>query len=155
MRAWLGVLLVGCSSFQPMPPDDIAEFPDARPDTTLPPEASTFDVADETKFNGGGEFLCDNDCICDGTSNYCLVMWGGLGSKAPIVDAGADDADADADTSDGGPTTCDPEASACTQIPIACLPKPTCDCLVKQHPSCTCTVDPSGNGLVITCELPP
>jgi len=148
MRGWLGVLLVGCSSVQPSPPDDIAFIPDSGLDSTLPKEASTFDVVDEdaTKFNGGGPFLCDDECICDGTLNYCRVVSGGL---APIVDAGDDGGD-------GGPTTCDPEASACMQIPIGCLPKPTCDCVMKEYqPPCTCAVDPSGNGLVVTCVLPP
>lgn len=148
MRVWLGVLLVGCSSVAPFPPsDDIAEFPDVRPDTTLPPfEASTFDVVDPdaTTFNGGGPFTCV-DCTCDGTLSYCLEISAG---KAPIVDAGADDADA-------GAGICDPEASACTRIPVECLPKPTCDCVMKQYNApCTCDVDPSGNGLVISCVYP-
>jgi hypothetical protein len=150
MRPWLAVFLVACGlSPQPFPSDDIAETPDARPDTTLPPEASTFDVSnneDATKFNGGGPFTC-GDCTCDGTLNYCVEVSGG---KAPILDAGADDASADA-----GLGSCDPEASACTQIPIDCLPKPTCDCVMQQYkPPCTCDVDPSGNGLVITCDYP-
>jgi hypothetical protein len=147
MRAWLGVLLAGCSSITPFPSDDIAQFDAGRFDSTVPFDAGTFDVVDEdaTKFNGGGPFTCSG-CICDGTLNYCLFSSAG---QAPLVDAGVDDADADA-----GSNTCDPEASACIQIPTSCLPKPTCDCVLQAYTGCTCGVDPSGNGLVISCVYP-
>ena len=150
MRAWLGVLLVGCSSVTPFPSDDIANF-DGGPtfDSTIPKEASTFDVVDEDAkpFNGGGPFTC-HDCTCDGTLNYCLYATGG---HMPIADGGADDA-----ASDAAPA-CDPDASACMPIPIECLPKPTCAC-VMQYVTCPlggCSIDPTGNGIVFTCEYPP
>ncbi len=149
MRAWLAVFLVACGlSPQPFPSDDIAQFDAGGFDSTVPKEGgfgdATADV-DATPFNGGGPFTCI-DCTCDGTLNYCVEISGG---KAPILDAGADA------STDAGLGSCDPEASACTQIPIDCLPKPTCDCVMQQYkPPCTCDVDPSGNGLVITCVYP-
>jgi hypothetical protein len=152
MRGWLGVLtLVGCSSVTPFPSDDIATPFDGGPrfDATIPPDAP-FDGpgADATKFNGGGPFDCLG-CICDGTLNYCVFSSAG---NAPIVDAGDAGTDADA-SSDGGLEACG-ETSTCTQIPIECLPKPTCDCVMQKYTGCTCDVDPSGNGLVITCVYP-
>jgi hypothetical protein len=148
MRAWLALLLVpiSCSSSIPFPPsDDIAEpFDGNVPDHTLPTEGGT-DAGPDVIFNGGGPFLCI-DCTCDGTSNVCEVISGG---KAPFdLDAG--------DAGEGG-GMCDPDAGQtyCAAIPIECLPKPTCAC-VAQHfnPACTCDVDPSGNGLVISCLFP-
>jgi hypothetical protein len=146
MRAWLGVFVCTACSLTPVPfpmGDDIAEIPDARPDSTLPFEAGTFDATgtDATPFNGGGPFTCVN-CTCDGTLNYCVELSGG----APIVDSGTDAMD------DGGLSACDPEASACMPIPIDCLPKPTCDCVLQKYKSCKCDVDPSGNGLVVSCN---
>ena len=142
MRASLGVLLVGCSSVTPFPSDDIAQFDAGGFDSTVPKEASTFDVVSEpdgTTFGGGGPFDCFG-CVCDGTLGYCVEMSGG---KAPITDAGVDS------------SACDPEASACTPIPIDCLPKPTCDCVLTHYQTgCTCDVDISGNGLVVTCAHP-
>ena len=151
MRSWIAVLFVTGACSSPFPSDDIAII-DASPffDSTIPKEASTFDVVDKdtTPFNGGGPFECI-DCICDGTLNYCVYSSGG---KAPIVDASADGSD-DA-SSDAGLETCG-ETSTCTAIPIECLPKPTCDCVMKKYTSpCTCDVDPSGNGLVVTCVYP-
>jgi hypothetical protein len=152
---WIGVLIFtgACSMTTPFPSDDIASF-DGGPtfDSTLPKDANGFDVAKEvgTPFNGGGPFTC-GDCTCDGTRNYCAEISGG---KAPILDSGVDsgtDAGADAD----GSSACDPEASACAPIPIGCLPKPTCDCVMKSYTApCTCDVDPSGNGLVVSCVYP-
>ena len=151
MRAWLAVslpLLVGCGSSGPVfPSDDIAEPTDTgTPDRTLPTEASTFDVVEEdsTKFNGGGPFDCLG-CTCDGTLNLCAEISGG---KMPLLDAGLDAGASDANA-------CDPEASACVQIPIECLPKPTCECVMQKYNApCTCDVDPSGNGLVVQCVYP-
>lgn len=80
-------------------------------------------------FNGGGPFLC-NDCICDGTLHFC-----------ELTDASVDAAEAGA---------C-PDASACQAFPIGCLPKPTCACLESYLGGCACSVDPSGNGLVVVC----
>ena len=147
MRSWLAVLLVGCGSSVPIfPNDDIAQpFDGGGFDSTVPKDGSTFDVTGEdvAKFNGGGPFTC-GDCTCDGTLNYCVEISGG---KAPMLDGGVDAGDAS--------TTCDPDASACTQIPIGCLPKPTCECVMQQYkPPCTCDIDPSGNGLVVRCLFP-
>ena len=107
--------------------DDASVFPfDATTDAldgTLP------DADGGVTFNGGGPFLC-NDCICDGTSSFC-----------ERTDASADAAEAGA---------C-PKASGCQPIPIGCLPKPTCACLESALGPCTCSVDPSGNGLVVVC----
>ena len=129
----------------PFPSDDIAAPIDGGGfDHTLPTEGGN-DAGPDVIFNGGGPFVC-LDCICDGTSSVCEHFSGGA-SNAPF----------DLDGGDGGPSTCDPDAGQtyCAAIPIECLPKPTCAC-VSQHfnPACTCDVDPSGNGLVITCNFP-
>lgn len=113
---------------------------------------------DAPKFNGGGDFLC-NGCVCDGTLRFCEESSAG---KAPILDAGDDVTDA-ADETDGGDaafedaSACDLDAgaNACFAIPIDCLPKPTCACLLTHvAPECTCSVDPSGSGLVVACIFP-
>jgi len=144
MRGWVGVLLVGCSSVTSFPPsDDIATpFDGGHFDATVPKDASTFDVVDEdaTKFNGGGSFMCI-DCICDGTLNVCEHISGGN-----IMSGDAGDA-----------STCDPDAGQpyCAPIAIDCLPKPSCACVLTHYPGgCTCDVDPSGNGLVVSCDFP-
>ena len=143
MRAWIGVLLVvGCGSSSPFPSDDIAAPFDGNFDSTIPKEAGTFDVvqeADATKFNGGGPFTCI-DCICDGTLNVCQHISGG-----------------NVMSGDAGAPTCDPDGGQpyCAAIAIDCLPKPSCACVLQSYPAgCTCDVDPSGNGLVVTCAFP-
>jgi hypothetical protein len=108
-------------------PGDASAF---RPDATNDSATADVDAEAGVVFNGGGPFLC-NDCICDGTLRYCEI------ADAGFVVA----ADANACT----------EASACHQFPITCLPKPTCACLENFLVNCTCGVDPSGNGIVITC----
>ena len=134
----LAPLLAGC------PPSDVIvdDIPvDARPffDATTdagPSFDATLDAgadADAFVFGGGGPFLC-GDCICDGTSSLCYSPH-----------------DASADASEAG--ACSVDASTCWPFPIACLPKPTCACLEKYwtDPSCTCGVDPTGNGIVLVC----
>ena len=61
------------------------------------------------------------------------------------------------DASFGDASACDNEAAptACTQIPIGCLPKPTCACLQPFVSPCVCSVDPSGNGFQINCPPKP
>jgi hypothetical protein len=146
MRAWLAVFLVACgSSSPPFPSDDIAFF-DSGPDTTLPKDGGGGDVQDEpdsTPFVGGGPFSCI-DCTCDGTQRLCEHFSGGP-APAPL----AGDA--------GDASVCDPDAGQgyCAAIPIDCLPKPTCACVLQHfQPVCTCDVDPSGNGLVVSCNFP-
>lgn len=109
-------------------PVEGAAFPNAPPPTA-------FDAGDEPAeptFGGGGPFVCGN-CICDGTLDYCT--YGGA-PLASIADAGA----------------CDLDASACHRLPIACLPKPSCECLVPAPGQCVCKIDPSGNGLLLGCS---
>lgn len=122
--------------------------------------ASFFDASQEAEagvvFNGGGPFTCGG-CVCDGTLNLCFP--GMSGGGAPIVDAGADAQDAgssDADADVDAETACATDASVgCVQIPIDCLPKPTCTCIASHFVPCTCAVDPTGNGIVLTCPPAP
>ncbi len=154
-RLVLVFLLPACGSSVPFASDDVAAF-DGGPifDSTVPTFDSSADAApDSPKFGGGGPFLC-NACVCDGTLNYCSEISGG---KMPLLDAGSSDAsDASDDAPFGDASACDMDASVgCTAIPIACLPNPTCECvLAHANPSCTCAIDPSGNGLVVTCVYP-
>ncbi len=155
MRAFVFLALLSCACGPTIGVDDLpfdaGPFVDAtvsQPDAPFQVEAQ----ADVTKFNGGGDFLC-NGCVCDGTQRFCDNV---SGPGAPILDA-SDDGDAgvadDADASDA--SACDPDASACTAIPLDCLPKPTCACLLTHvPPECTCDVDPSGSGLVVSCVFP-
>ena len=152
MRACaLFLFLVGCGSSGPIiGSDDIALPPDGGPDSTLPfdggADAGADAQSDATKFGGGGPFLCDQ-CVCDGTIDTCLHISGGA-SQMPFSDAGDD-----AGFGDAG--TCATDAGgSCAQIPVDCLPNPSCACLLSHHPSCSCDVDPSGNGLVVTCIYP-
>lgn len=147
------LFVTACS---PIGEDDIFEG-DATPfpfDATVNDSPFSIDdggaEADTTPFNGGGPFLCGK-CICDGTLDMCLT---GTGHPAPLdLDASddADDANADADVDDAGFPTCADASTGCVQIPIECLPKPTCDCIVPSPGKCFCTVDPSGNGLRVSC----
>jgi len=137
MRRWLllAPFLVAC------PPTNIVDdLPfDAQPSFDATTDAgpvfsdATIDVgADVPVFNGGGPFLCSG-CVCDGTLNFCYPS-----------DASTGDADAEAGACGDASTSCDP-------IPVQCLPKPTCACLLGVWTSCTCAIDPSGNGLVLDC----
>ncbi len=144
-------------------PDDVGFFDDARvPDATLSFDAHFTDAlgdvfVDATKFNGGGPFDC-NGCVCDGTLNACVFAGGG---GAPIFDDAGDAGDASdasdvSDASDAEVACDDGGTSPCVAIPIQCLPKPTCACLVAYYGGlCTCGVDPSGDGLIITCPPKP
>jgi hypothetical protein len=144
---------LACSS-PPFASDDIAIPTDASFDQTLSDGFPTNDVVgtDAPLFNGGGPFEC-NGCICDGTLHFCEFSSGG---KAPIVDASSDAAD---DASDAEATcNSDPDAgpvSSCVAIPIDCLPKPTCACVLEHaSPICTCDIDSTGNGIVVSCIYP-
>lgn len=148
MRFFLACFLVACGN---NPVDDIVpidtadatttrdssiSFPDGYP----PPEAEAGPV-----YNGGGPLACGN-CTCDGTLYACLA--GTCEALPPPKDASAeadaaDDADADASVSCG-------KKESCWQIPIECLPKPTCDCITKAT-GLLCTVVPNGNGFALTC----
>ena len=148
-RAVFLVLVVACSSdvtVDDIAPMDGGVFFDAttHKDAGSFAEGGVIDVAvDSTKFNGGGPFLCF-DCVCDGTLNMCVS---GGGSGMPIAE----------DASFGDASTCNPDAGQtyCQQIPVACLPKATCECIETFMIGCTCSVDPSGNGLVVQCTPKP
>ncbi len=148
LRTYLLLFVVG-SGFAACGPngeDDICACP-RLPDATSPPDDASLgfevgaDAPADSTFNGGGDFLC-NGCICDGTLSYCAQYAGG---HAPVLDAALDDASDDAsDASDDAPFgdagMCIGDAgSACTPIPLACLPKPTCECLLAASPP-TCTL---------------
>ncbi len=147
-RALFFLFIVACSSDVTV--DDIAPMDGGVFDSTTQKDVAPFgdtgpaDVApDVTKFNGGGPFLCEG-CVCDGTLNLCLL--GGGGGGMPIAQ----------DASFGDAAACDPDAGQtfCQQIPVACLPKPTCEC-IQPLVGCACSVDPSGNGFVLQCPPKP
>jgi hypothetical protein len=155
-RVVLLALVTACgSSAPPFASDDVAAF-DASFDTTV--NDSTFgdgfsapDVdPDAPKFGGGGPFLC-NGCVCDGTLNLCAHFSGGPAPMPIAGDAGdaGDFGDASACQFDAGDTACSP-------IPVECLPNPSCACVMKHYQSgvCTCDIDTSGNGLVVSCNFP-
>lgn len=146
------MIAAACSSVPLFPPsDDIAIPSDAPFDNTLPSEASADAGPDVAKYNGGGPFTC-GACVCDGTLDMCVVGTGGGGVKSPIDDAGdAGDADASTDT-----CPIEDAGNGCVPIPIGCLPKPTCECLLQYYSSaCTCGIDDSGSGFGIACVPPP
>jgi len=152
-RLALALFVAGCGGGGPLiiGSDDIAisdaSFPqfDATlpPDATKPPKEASVDSA---SFNGGGPFLC-NGCVCDGTLNLCVH--GGGGGGAPMDDAGDAGDDADASPCPTGPD------EVCRPIPIQCLPQPTCGCIDPTADPCVCSVDPSGDGFVVTCPPNP
>jgi hypothetical protein len=141
------VLVVLLSACGPNFMDDVlitdASVPgfDATTNDASPFGDATIEAEAATVFNGGGPFLCD-DCICDGTLHACRIYTGR--GHAPLDDA----------SFEAG--ACAADSSVCIPIPINCLPKPSCACLIDDDVAggCGCTVDPSGNGLVIECVVP-
>ncbi len=124
---------------------------DAGPDATIEDAAtdafSFGDVVNDGKpppvaLDGGGPFLCFG-CVCDGTTSFCEFTSAGqapVASDGGLGDAGACDLD-------GG--------SSCMAIPSQCLPNPTCKCVLESFsPVCTCALDPSDDGLVVSCVYP-
>ena len=147
------LLVTGCFSQDDVTPLSL----DASDDATLTSDSggffndavTSYDAPTGPTFNGGGPFACGG-CICDGTLYGCLVNAtadsgcggaGGGGPKAPLDDGAAADA-----------STCDP--NVCHELPVVCLPKPTCDCITKAT-GLPCSVDPTGNGFDLGCALIP
>ena len=152
--AALALAATACGSGPVIGSDDIATFPDASRDATLPRDAgldadgaldAPLDATDDSTKYVGGPFLCDQ-CVCDGTVDMCFRAGGGV-QPMPLDDGGF--GDASACPTDAGPNSCQP-------IPIDCLLKPSCACILQHHPppACTCTVDPSGNGFAVDCLYP-
>jgi hypothetical protein len=114
-------------------------------------DAAVPDVIEAGPAYNGGPFAC-GACTCDGTLYACLehaaTAEGGCpqGGGPPIPPSPLT-GDASDDASCG-------KGTYCTQIPIQCLPKPTCACIeeVLQIP---CDVDEGGAGFVLTCPPPP
>jgi hypothetical protein len=140
---WLSLFLVACGS-APSVTDagaDATAGADASSDVGLSFDAPAdvgFDAPDIT-LDGGGLFLCGN-CQCDGRTHYCFSASGG---PSPMPLAG--DAATCADDAGGNP--------GCVPIPTSCEPIPACSCL-NQTSVCTCAIDPSGNGLDVSCNFP-
>jgi hypothetical protein len=139
--------------------DDVfsGEVPDATtsdvgfPDVFLPPIG---DVGPPEPVFNGGPLACGT-CTCDGTLYACLTgatpdggcpKGGGPPEHAPITGDGGDDADADAATSCGA-------GHFCTELPIECLPKPSCACITKAL-GLGCSIDPNGMGFTLQCPPP-
>ena len=102
------------------------------------------DVANIT-LDGGGLFLC-GACACDGRTHYCYSAGGGP-SPMPLAGDAGDVGDAAACADDAG------ILPRCTPIPSSC-PSPSCACVNSSPWVCTCCIDPSGNGLDVSCNFP-
>jgi hypothetical protein len=103
--------------------------------------------ADPVVLDAGGPFLCGS-CVCDGVVDMCEMVSGGA-QQMPIA--------SDASFGDAGACDVDGGQSSCTAIPPACLPAPTCECVLANigfGPVCDCALDPGGAGLVVHCNLP-
>ena len=148
MRLFLPCLLVACGNnavddVVPITVDATIDHHTGA-DVVLPPypEAS----ADGPVYVGGP--LACAKCTCDGTLYACLS-----GScEFPPSDASADGSDADGsdgDASDAAVTTCGKNLS-CWEIPVGCLPKPTCACITKAT-GMSCTVAADGSGFLLQC----
>jgi hypothetical protein len=124
----------------------VPPVPDGSPFADAAVDGSADAGPDAPPFNGGGPFLCYG-CICDGTLNMCVS--GGGGGGAPILG----DAGADADFGDASACVLD-AGQPCYPIPIQCLPKPTCACIMAAT-GCGCTVDSSGSGFDVLCPPKP
>jgi hypothetical protein len=85
----------------------------------------------DAALDGGGAFTCVT-CTCNGAAQYCTQF-------------------ADGDMADAGDGGCE----LCPAYPPACAQDHTCKCLLAYSPGpCVCGLDPSGNGLVVTCFGP-
>ena len=157
MRLFLACFLAACGG----PVDDV--IPTEGPDATFPTESGVHFVdaaplkeAEAGPVYVGGPLACGK-CTCDGLLYTCLqgVLGpdGGCSSGGPpppppppesdaSLDADASDATSDAMTCGGG--------RFCSQIPIGCLPKPTCEC-IEQTTGMLCTVAPNGSGFLLVC----
>jgi len=130
------------------------------PDATFPTESGVhFDAAVMKEAEAGpiyvGGPLACGKCMCDGLLYLCLedmlgpdggCSSGGPPPPPPPPESDASD-DADADASDA--MSCG-NGHYCGQIPIACLPKPTCACIEKVT-GMLCTVAPNGSGFQLFC----
>ena len=123
---------------------------------TPPPPPQSKDAAIDTGPGYIGGPLACGTCTCDGTLYTCLEEalgpdggcphgGGPPPPPSPILGDASDDADVDSSCGAG---------NFCMQIPIACLPKPTCAC-ITQETHLPCKVDPSGSGFVLVCPIEP
>jgi len=128
--------------------DDVITTEDL--DATLPadggPKPTFPDVAQDVvgPIWVGGPLACGK-CTCDGTLYACLQ--GSCGGPPPPPPPNDASMDATADASDAA--TCG-NAVACVQIPVECLPKPTCECISKATGN-GCVVAPNGSGFQLFC----
>ncbi len=159
---WGAALLVlaGCSSSS----DDVIPISlDASDDSTVARDAgdisfpdviTTYDAWLGPTFNGGGPLACGS-CTCDGTLYACLGQAAspnggcpsGGGPPLPPMPFADDAGASDASWSCG-------LGVVCSELPVTCLPKPTCDCITKAT-GLQCTVAPNGNGFILACPPPP
>ena len=149
MRLFLApFLVVACGS---NPVDDSFPFLDTGIDQTLDdvafqplvPDDAAAAAADGPVYLGGP--LACGKCMCDGTLYACLegVTSNGICSGGPppppMEDASADAGDASCGL-----------GFVCEQLPAACLPKPTCQC-IQAHTNMPCAVAMDGSGFVLHC----
>jgi hypothetical protein len=143
---WSFVFLAACGSSAPIADagTDAASGADAFAEVGFSIDAAA-DVgvdAPDITLDAGGPFLCGN-CECDGRTHYCYSASGGP-SPMPIAGDGGDAATC-AEDAGGNPR--------CVPIPTSCEPTPSCSCVNTNSP-CMCSLDPSGNGLDVSCNFP-
>ena len=151
MRLFLVCFLAACGQT-----DDVF-LPGDTPDVTTTPfdtggpfsDVSTPSEAEAGPIYVGGPLTCGS-CTCDGTLYACLE---GACAKPPPIEAGTNaDAsdDADADAASDASASCGKNA-ICQELPIECLPKPTCACIEKAT-GLGCSVATNGSGFILSCQ---
>ena len=146
MRLFLFCFLVACANNDDdIVPIDVDATIDRRTSDVAPFPPPIEAAAPDGPTYVGGPLACGK-CICDGTLYACGAGCGPVkkgGPQAPIVGDASDDADA----ADGAGCS-----AACWEIPVACLPKPTCACIEKEWTNVSCTVASDGSGFLLECQ---
>src|SRR4029434_2816978 len=76
--------------------------------------------------DGGRGFVCGRNLVCNPTTQYCSVFFGGPAGVPPN--------------------------HGCTDLPDRCRSHRACDCVPSAGRGCKCTE--SGGGITVTCTAP-